>query len=220
MMIDSVAGLSGQIVRDNTPFPFDSKVWQGGGKAVDPARPFGVFGLGSARSDLARINAIHQPSFTETQAFSAFGQLGFDITDRLNLTVGLRPNQDGISGTAGVAIRNLAGVIIPTTPTVYRRGVFNATTDNPIVSYDVAQDVIAHGSYARGNSPGGLNRPRVRRRCGRRPVAQLSGGGAIHLRQVEDRRSRPTTCRRRPRRRSTSLVSRWCGRPSTRSTPP
>ncbi len=135
----------------------NSDVEQGGGRIFDPTTPFASFGPGSAQFDLARINAIYQPSFTETQAFAAFAQLGFDITDRLNLTVGLRQGQDEIAGTAGVAIRNLAGIVIPTAPMIYRRAVFDATTGNAVLSYDVADDVIVYGSYARGNSPGGLN---------------------------------------------------------------
>ena len=42
-------------------------------------------------------------------------------------------------------------------PTTYRRVGFNSTTGNANLSYKIAPDVTAYASYARGDSPGGLN---------------------------------------------------------------
>lgn len=135
----------------------DSKVYQGGGKGLDQSTPFASFGPGSLQFDLAHLNAIFQPSYTETRAYAAFGQVGYDFTDRLNLTVGLRYGQDKISGTAGVFLRTVTGVIIPSAPNTFRSATFDAVTGNANLSYHIAPDVIAYASYARGNSPGGLN---------------------------------------------------------------
>lgn len=142
----------------------NSKVHQGGGKFFDVTKPFASFGPGSIQFDdpfpllpPPPLSAILQPSFTETNAYAAFGQLGYDITDALNLTVGLRYGQDEIKGTAGTGLVTRTGVVIPATPITYRRAVFDAVTGSANLSYKIAPDVIAYASFARGNSPGGLN---------------------------------------------------------------
>ncbi|MEY2928320.1 MAG: hypothetical protein RL367_2797 [Pseudomonadota bacterium] len=135
----------------------DSKVEQGGGKFFDLTRPFATFGPGSAQYDLARFAALFQPAYTHTIAYAGFGQLGYDITNALNLTVGLRYGKDEIDGTAGTAFLNRAGILIPTTPITYRRAQFDAVTGSANLSYKIAPDVTAYASYSKGNSPGGLN---------------------------------------------------------------
>jgi iron complex outermembrane receptor protein len=107
--------------------------------------------------DFAGINKIYQPSYTETDAYAIFAQLGYDFTDDLNLTVGLRWGRDEISGTAGTILGLIPGILIPAAPITYREGTFNATTGSANLSYIIKPDVTVYGSYARGNSPGGLN---------------------------------------------------------------
>ena len=142
----------------------NTKVEQGGGKIFDVTTPFARFGPGSVQFDdpfptlpPPPLSALLQPAFTETDAYAVFGQFGYDITDALNLTVGLRYGQDEIEGTAGVGLVTRTGIVIPATPITYRRAVFNAVTGSANLSYTVAPDVIVYGSFARGNSPGGLN---------------------------------------------------------------
>ncbi len=135
----------------------ESDVEQGGGKSLNLATPFATFGPGSLQLDLARINANYQPAYTRTRAVAGFGQIGYDISDQLNLTAGLRYGVDKISGTAGVALRNLAGIVINSAPITFRSAEFNATTGNVNLSYKFTPDVNFYGSYSRGNSPGGLN---------------------------------------------------------------
>ncbi len=135
----------------------DSQVDQGGGKAVNQADPFASFSAGSVQFDLAHLNALYQPSHTETKSYAAFGQLGYDFTDRLNLTVGVRYGRDDISGTAGVFLRTVSGFVIPAAPNTFRSASFDAVTGSANLSYRIAPDVLAYASYARGNSPGGLN---------------------------------------------------------------
>ncbi len=146
-------------------YVLDASSEQGGGKAVDPATPFASFGPGAFLFDLGlapgnpflRMNALFQPVYTETKASAAFAQVGYDITDALNLTVGLRHGRDEIEGTAGSFFRNIAGVLIPSTPITFRKAEFDATTGSANLSYRFADDVTVYGSYSRGNSPGGLN---------------------------------------------------------------
>ena len=135
----------------------DSKVEQGGGKIFDVTRPFATFGPGSAQFDLANFQALLQPAYTHTIGYAAFGQLGYDITDALNLTVGLRYGQDEIDGTAGTAFRSRVGFLIPVTPITYRRAEFDAFTGSANLSYKIAEDSTVYASYSKGNSPGGLN---------------------------------------------------------------
>lgn len=136
---------------------------QGGGEKLDLAHFFANFGPGSAFFDglvipRVPINALAQPIYTKTDAVAAFGQVGYDLTDQLNLTVGLRYSHDDVSGPTATFFRVAAtGALIPSVPYTQRRGAFDATTGSVNLSYKIAPDVIAYGSYARGNSPGGLN---------------------------------------------------------------
>ena len=135
---------------------------QSGGQAIDRAHPFAAFGPGSALYDgLAipgvSINALYQPVYLRTDAFAAFGQIGYDLTERLNLTLGVRQGRDELSGTAGSAFGATAGFLITTTPITRRSAAFDATTGSANLSYKIDRDVIAYASYSRGNSPGGLN---------------------------------------------------------------
>ncbi|WP_374943767.1 TonB-dependent receptor [Sphingomonas sp.] len=130
---------------------------QSGGKIPDLTTPFAAFGPGALLYDLRGIRAIFQPSYTKNEAYAFFGQAGYDFTDKLNLTVGLRRGRDEISGTTGTFFGLLSGALIPATPTTYRRVAFDSTTGSANLSYKVAPDVIAYASFARGDSPAGLN---------------------------------------------------------------
>ncbi len=128
----------------------------GGGEMLDPNHPFAAFGPGTALYDLANFNALYQPSYVKTDAFAGFAQIGYDVTDKLNLTLGLRESLDDLSGPTTSVFRTRAGVILPATY-INRYGSFVSTTGSANLSYKIAPDVIAYGSYSRGNSPGGLN---------------------------------------------------------------
>ena len=128
----------------------------GGGETLDPNHPFASFGPGAALYDLAKFSALYQPSYVKTDAFAGFAQVGYDFTDQLNLTLGIRESLDDLSGPTTSTFRTTPGVILPPTY-VNRYGSFVSTTGSANLSYKVAPDVIAYGSYSRGNSPGGLN---------------------------------------------------------------
>jgi len=131
--------------------------YQGGGRNIDPAAPFATFGPGSTLYDYAGFTKLYQPTYTQTDAYAAFAQVGYDFTDALNLTIGIREGRDKLSGTAGNIFGTIGGYFVPTTPITYRRATFDATTGGANLSYKVAPDVKVYASYTRGNSPGGLN---------------------------------------------------------------
>ena len=134
-----------------------SEVDQNGGKEVNPLEPFAILGPGSIPFDFGGVSGVYTPSYTETESYAIFGQLGYDITEELNFSVGLRQGRDKISGTTGAAIRLVPGFVIPTTPITFREETFDATTGNAILSYQITPDILVYGSYARGDSPGGFN---------------------------------------------------------------
>ena len=145
----------------------------GGGSTYDPAHPFAAFGPGSSFYDglVIRIpnpanpattigvpiTAIYQPNETRTNAVAAFAQVGYDFTDRLNLTMGIRQSNDTLSGPAGAFFKTIYGTFIPVQPYAERYGSFDATTGSANLSYKIQPGVIAYASYSRGDSPGGLN---------------------------------------------------------------
>lgn len=122
---------------------------QGGGKAVVPATAFARFGPGSFLFDVGlnpalpflRVNALFAPVATQTDAYAAFGQIGYDITDDLNLTVGIRQARDELRGTAGSTFGLRTGAFLTTVPITFRKATFNATTGSANLSYKIASDV-------------------------------------------------------------------------------
>lgn len=132
-------------------------VSQAGDKSIDLGNLGTIFGPGSALFDLRGFRGIYSPASLKTDAYAAFGQLGYDITDKLNLTVGIRQGHDEISGTTASSFVTRTDVVIPSVRPTYRKAAFNATTGSVNLSYKIAPDVIVYASYARGNSPGGLN---------------------------------------------------------------
>ena len=129
---------------------------QGGGNVVDLAHPFSSFGPGALLYTRG-ITALYQPIYTKTDAYAAFGQVGYDFTDKLNLTLGLRQSHEKLSGPTGTFLYTVTKVLIPSVPFTNRMGSFDATTGSANLSYKVAPGILTYASYARGNSPGGLN---------------------------------------------------------------
>jgi iron complex outermembrane recepter protein len=130
---------------------------QGGGKALDLNVPFARFSAGAFLFDVLQRNALYQPVYTKTNAYAAFGQVGYDITDQLNLTLGIRQSRDELEGTAGSFFSTRAGGLITVQPITFRKAAFNATTGSANLSYKIGSQATIYASYSRGNSPGGLN---------------------------------------------------------------
>ena len=130
---------------------------QAGNDGPDLTHPSILLNPGALLYDVLRRNAIYQPSNLKTQADAVFGQLGYDITKQLNVTVGVRQGHDGLSGSAGTFFGTLAGAIIPAPAMTYREADFKATTGNVNVSYKFTPDIVGYATYSKGNSPGGFN---------------------------------------------------------------
>ena len=130
---------------------------QAGNDGPDFAHPSILLNPGALLYDILRRNAIYQPSNLRTKANAVFGQLGYDLTKELNLTVGLRKGNEALSGSAGTFFGTIAGAIIPAPPMTYREVEFNATTGNVNVSYKFTPEIVGYAMYSKGNSPGGFN---------------------------------------------------------------
>jgi iron complex outermembrane receptor protein len=132
---------------------------QSGGNGPDFNHPSILLSPGALLYDnpFIRRNVIYQPSNLKTEAYAFFGQLGYDFTEKLNVTAGLRRGHEGLSGSAGTYFGTIAGAIIPAPAMVYREADFDATTGSVNVSYKVTPDIVTYASFAKGNSPGGFN---------------------------------------------------------------
>jgi iron complex outermembrane receptor protein len=132
---------------------------QAGDTGPDFAHPSILLSPGALLYDnpFIRRNAIYQPSNLRTEAYAAFGQLGYDFTEQVNLTFGLRQGKEKLSGSAGTFFGTIAGAIIPAPPMTYRETEFDATTGNANLSYKFTPDIVGYAAYSKGNSPGGFN---------------------------------------------------------------
>lgn len=132
---------------------------QSGNDGPDLSHPSIVLNPGALLYDSPFIlrNAIYQPSNLRTKARAVFAQLGYDFTQQLNLTVGVRQGHEGLSGSAGTYFGTRAGAIIPAPSMTYREADFNATTGNANLSFKFTPEIVGYASYAKGNSPGGFN---------------------------------------------------------------
>ncbi|NNM76210.1 TonB-dependent receptor [Sphingomonas sp. ID1715] len=110
----------------------------------------------------------------KTTSLAAFGQLAWHVTDRLTLQPGLRVNYDKKSGSYVATVFNGAGVPIVCNPVpassvvrdqcatlapqsyAPRFSDWNVSGDFTI-SYKLAEDVLAYGTYAKSYKSGGIN---------------------------------------------------------------
>ncbi|QTC91965.1 TonB-dependent receptor [Brevundimonas goettingensis] len=109
---------------------------------------------------------VFNNSRIETDSVAVFGQLTWNITDRLHLTPGLRYTHEekngvyastvsgGGPGTAADITRRL-GV---SRPQAYSAEISDGDLSGQVaLSYDVSDNVLAYGSFARGYKSGGIN---------------------------------------------------------------
>lgn len=110
---------------------------------------------------------VYNDSRIETDSYAVFGQLTWDITDRLHLTPGLRYTYEDKAGaytattTGGLAtadatlISRRLGVA---RPQAYAADLSDDDLSGQLsLSYDVRTDVLAYGSAARGYKSAGIN---------------------------------------------------------------
>ncbi|AQR61454.1 hypothetical protein BZG35_07170 [Brevundimonas sp. LM2] len=106
-------------------------------------------------------------SSIETTSYAAFGQLTWNVTDRLRITPGLRYTQEEKSGSYALSV---SGGLVTTDPTLISRrlGIARPQTyaaeisDGSVsgqlaVSYELVPDVLTYVSYAQGFKSGGIN---------------------------------------------------------------
>ena len=127
------------------------------GNTLNLNAPFAQFYPGSLQYDLEGVSKILQPSLTKTNAYAAFAQVGYDLTDRLNLTLGVRQSRDDVSGTTSFNLLFLSGAVATILPTTFRSKQFNSTTGSANLSYKISPGVLTYASFSRGDAPGGFN---------------------------------------------------------------
>ena len=91
----------------------------------------------------------------DNKAWAVFGNAAYDITDRLELSVALRYDRDIRRQT--VDPRNTAGV-----PGAVNRRTFDKLQPKVTLTYDVAEDAVAYGSWGVGFRSGQFNQNGVR----------------------------------------------------------
>lgn len=109
--------------------------------------------------------------FRVDRDYAAFGEISFDITDKLTLTgggriykfdnslVGFFGYSDGYSGSTGVA-GCFAGPVVAGSPCT---NLDKRTKDTGFIhklnlTYKITDDVLVYGTWSRGFRPGGINR--------------------------------------------------------------
>lgn len=116
----------------------------------------GLFGVNPVASELVKNKAI-------------FGSVGFDITDKLTLSVELRREEEELT-IAGASVVQEAMPLDSSTDalaistaqpfggaTIPLSGTFKATLPRIILDYKISDDTMVYASYAEGNNPGGFN---------------------------------------------------------------
>jgi len=168
--IDWVTGLYyfNQTVSTNgiTQYGADASYWLLGcaPSAGDPARCSSAPALPSALLD--GYTALNVSSI-ETTSYAVFGQLTWNVTDRLKITPGLRytsEEKDGDydlsvsgGGTPANANENSRRLGLQR-PQNYSAHISEDSLSGQIaVSYELRPDVLTYVSYARGSKSGGLN---------------------------------------------------------------
>jgi len=131
---------------------------QSGNTGPDLAHPSIVLGPNAAvRQAFPFITNLYSPSNLETKAYALFGQVGYDFTKQLNLTVGLRQGREELSGSTGSFASTGALGLIAQQAMTFRSATFESTTGSANLSYKFAPEIVGYASYAKGNSPGGFN---------------------------------------------------------------
>ena len=110
---------------------------------------------------------VFNDSRIETDSYAVFGQLTWNITDRLHLTPGLRYTKEDKSGWYQATT---AGGLVTTDPALITRRLgiarpqaYDASLSDDDLSgqvslaYDVTDDVLTYASVARGYKSGGIN---------------------------------------------------------------
>jgi len=131
--------------------------------AADIAQPFP--GLDAATTaDLIRGAQVDMLNRVDNLSYSGFGQVSYDITDRLNLTGGLRLTQDrrrllrrGVALTPGIDPNRRFVQPGDLTTFFERSSRFSDFTPSAALSYRFSDDALGYLSYGTGFKSGGFN---------------------------------------------------------------
>lgn len=104
-------------------------------------------------SGIAR-QVVDVPTLTKT--YAAFGQLGYDITNKLNVLGGLRYSEDHLSAPFNFAFVRTDGTTPGAINNLERKRNFSSLTGNATVTYRPNRDVSVYGSYSTGTKAGGF----------------------------------------------------------------
>jgi len=144
--------------------------------AQDIVNPFPGLDAASTADAIrgAQLNLLNR---VDNLSYSGFAQASYDVTDRLNLTGGLRLTQDrrrlqrrGFALTPGVDTNQRLVVPGDVTTSFDRSSRFSDFTPSAALSYRFSDDVLGYLSYATGFKSGGFNG-----RAFPAPGADLSG---------------------------------------------
>jgi iron complex outermembrane receptor protein len=110
---------------------------------------------------------IFNVSSIETTSYAAFGQFTWNVTDRFRITPGLRYTDEQKSGRY---VATVAGGLVTTDaalisrrlgiarPQAYSADISDGSLSGQIAaSFDLTDDVLIYGSYAKGFKSGGIN---------------------------------------------------------------
>ena len=140
---------------------------------------FSAFGAGAPPSYLATSMYRNNTTDFKLKSFGIFGEVYFDITDRLTFTGGLRYNDDSKSVSARTTLANFlnpfgngdpftspfvgsfdADAGVPGNQLLQEREVsFDAITGRAVLDYEFSPDSNIYFSYSRGYKSGGINPP-------------------------------------------------------------
>jgi len=109
---------------------------------------------------------VFNDSRIETDSLAVFGQLTWNITDRLHLTPGLRythEEKDGayvstVSGGGPGSAADLTRRLGVARPQAYAADISDGDLSGQVaLSYDISDTILVYGSFARGYKSGGIN---------------------------------------------------------------
>ena len=121
----------------------------------------GVRSIFYLRTDSLQLSANEQGFLTTGSALNrglaGFGQVTYQLTDKLSLTGGLRYDYERRELIYGTAFEQGGGPVAVTAADTTFRGTYRAWSPKAILSYQATENVLAYTSYARGFRAGGLN---------------------------------------------------------------
>ncbi|MEM7728074.1 MAG: TonB-dependent receptor [Pseudomonadota bacterium] len=103
----------------------------------------------AAQFDNPALTLVNRTEVNDNEAWALFGQIEYDITDRLTAQFGARYDEDE---------RNQ---IDPATPGSERSNTFSDFQPKVTLSYDLSDEVLGYATYSTGFRSGGFNAPGV-----------------------------------------------------------